>query len=207
MRTSFLVLGSLLWAGVAVVATPCRPAKPSSSSASPSSSSSAAPSASPSSACAVVGIQNPSFASGLDDWSTTTYSDGTFSVEASTDCGAGVASCAVLYSQAGQSSTTGTASVFQANLPVVNGASYTLSYDYRITAAGSGIMGLFLNGLPAAGTAAGTLNEWATKSFTFPASGDTLSIALFQRTFGGSMTIQITNVQLVTCGTSFQAAP
>ncbi|CAK7207731.1 hypothetical protein SEUCBS139899_010543 [Sporothrix eucalyptigena] len=203
MRSSLLTLGSLLWAGVTVVATPCKPATPSPSSAS----SSTAPSASPSIVCTDAAILNPSFASGLDDWSTTVWSGGTFTVDASTDCGtdangATVASCAQLYTLAGELQQSSDASINQANIPVVDGASYTLYYDYRVTAPGSGILGAHVNGFATAGGAPAVVTGWATWSYQFTASGTTASVAPFQRSYGGSMTIQVTNVRVVTCSSS-----
>ncbi|KAL1904737.1 hypothetical protein Sste5344_009509 [Sporothrix stenoceras] len=167
----------------------------------PSSTSSAAPSASASasSLSSIVGIQNPSFANGLDGWDITTRSGGTYSVTPSTDCGDGVATCVSLYTFSSNPSSSRNAAVYQDSIHVVDGQQYTISYGYRITSLGSGIMGVYLYGLPTGGTLSGTANVWYTYNDAFTASGSTVSIAPFQRSYVNSKTIQVTDVKLVTC--------
>ncbi|EPE05871.1 hypothetical protein F503_08402 [Ophiostoma piceae UAMH 11346] len=174
----------------------------------PSSVASSVPPSGPSTVCTKAGIINPSFSNGLSSWDTTTWSTNpnSFSVAAATSCGPDVNgvtydSCAVLYSLA-VNGNIGQASVYQANVPIVDGASYVLTFQYRITQPGSGILGCVVNGLTSASGISTVANTWITYSLPIVASGEVINIAPFQRSFGGSMTVQISNVKLESCITT-----
>lgn len=226
--TSIVSVGSLLCAGI--FANPCKPVTPSAAStssvasvsssvasvissvvssavSSAASSSSAAP-AGPATVCTKAGVLNPDFSNGLTSWDTDAWSSGasTHSVTAATDCGPDVNgvtydTCATMYAASFQGSP-GQAAVSQSNIPLVDGASYVLTFEYRITQAGSGILGCVVNSYTSASGISSVANTWLTYSMPIVASGEVIQIAPFQRSYGASMTVQFANIKLESCITT-----